>query len=114
EKSLACFGPAPAPQVSKVAVGVRPKGLAYDHVHRQILVANVGDPAMPGSHTLTLVGIDEGAVRAEIPVAGRTRWAIFDPEVQACYVNIADPTEIRLVDARRPRSSARIIPIPSP
>jgi len=68
---------------------------------------------MPGSHTLTLVGIDEGAVRAEIPVAGRTRWAIFDPEAQAFYLNIADPAEIVVVDARRPESIARIFAIPS-
>ena len=39
------------------------------------LVANVGDPAIAGSHTLTVVAIDEEAVRAEIPVADRTRWA---------------------------------------
>ena len=90
-----------------------PNGLAYDHVHGQILVANVGDPAIPGSHTLTVVAIDEGAVRAEIPVAGRTRWAIFDPEAQAFYVNIADPAEIVVVDARQPQSIARIFAIPS-
>ncbi len=102
ENTIGIFGPGPDPQVSKVAVGVRPNGLAYDHVHRQILVANVGDPAIPGSHTLAVVAIDEGAVRAEIPVAGRTRWAIFDPEAQAFYVNIADPAEIVVVDARQP------------
>jgi hypothetical protein len=73
---------------------VRPNGLAYDPVHRQILVANVGDPAMPGSHTLTVVAIDEAAARAEIAVAGRTRWAVFDPKAQVFYVNIADPAEI--------------------
>ena len=113
ENTIGIFGPGPDPQVSKVAVGVRPNGLAYDHVHRQILVANVGDPAIPGSHTLAVVAIDEGAVRAEIPVAGRTRWAIFDPEAQAFYVNIADPGEIVVVDARQPQSIARIFAIPS-
>jgi len=113
ENTIGIFGPGQDPQVSKVGVGVRPNGLAYDHVHRQILVANVGDPAMPDSHTLTLVGIDEGTVRAEIPVAGRTRWTIFDPGAQAFYVNIADPAEIVVVDALQPRSIARIFAIPS-
>jgi DNA-binding beta-propeller fold protein YncE len=113
ENTISIFGPGPDPQVLKVAVGVRPNGLAYDHVHRQILVANVGDPAIPGSHTLTVVAIDEGAVRVEIPVGGRTRWAIFNPEVQAFYVNIADPAEIVVVDARQPQSIARIFAIPS-
>ena len=113
ENTIGIFAPGPAPQVSKVAVGVRPNGLAYDHVHRQILVANVGDPAIAGSHTLTVVAIDEEAVRAEIPVAGRTRWAIFDPEAQVFYVNIADPAEIVLVDARQSHSIARTFAIPS-
>jgi DNA-binding beta-propeller fold protein YncE len=94
ENTIGIFPPGRDPQVSKVAVGVRPNGLAYDHVRGQILVANVGDPAIQGSHTLTVVAIDEGAVRAEIPVAGRTRWAIFDPEAQAFYVNISDPAEM--------------------
>jgi DNA-binding beta-propeller fold protein YncE len=113
ENTIGIFPPGRDPQVSKIAVGVRPNGLAYDHVRGQILVANVGDPAIPGSHTLTVVAIDEGAVRAEIPVAGRTRWAIFDPEAQAFYVNIADPAEIVVVDARQPQSIARIFAIPS-
>src|SRR5262249_43415396 len=72
ENTIDIFPPGPDPQVSKVAVGVRPNGLAYDHARGQILVANVGDPAIPGSHTLTIVGLLERAVRAEIPVTGRT------------------------------------------
>jgi len=107
------FPPGPDPQVSKVTVGVRPNGLAYDHVRGQILVANVGDPTMPGSHTLTIVAIDEGAAQADIPVAGPTRWVIFDPEAQAFYVNIADPAVIVAVDARQPDSIARTFAIPS-
>ncbi|HSV25509.1 MAG TPA: YncE family protein [Xanthobacteraceae bacterium] len=113
ENTIGIFPPGPDPQVSKIAVGVRPNGLAYDPVHRQILVANVGDPAVPGSHTLTIVAIDEAAARAEIAVAGRTRWAIFDPEAQVFYVNIADPAEIVVVDARRPRNIASTFAIPS-
>src|SRR5262250_3425804 len=74
ENTIGLFPPGSAPQVSKVVVGVRPNGLAFDLIHRQVLVANVGDPATPGSHTLTIVAIDERAARAEIPVAGRTRW----------------------------------------
>jgi DNA-binding beta-propeller fold protein YncE len=113
ENTIGLFPPGPAPQVSKVAVGVRPNGLAFDPVRRQVLVANVGDPGTPGSHTLTIVAVDERAARAEIPVAGRTRWAVFDPEAQAFYVNIAEPAEIVVVDARQPRSLARTFAIPS-
>src|SRR6267154_2286939 len=41
ENTIGVFAPGPDPQVSKVAVGVRPNGLAYDPVRRQVLVANV-------------------------------------------------------------------------
>jgi DNA-binding beta-propeller fold protein YncE len=113
ENTIAIFRPGPRPEVSKVAVGLRPNGLAYDHARRQILVANVGDPAIAGSHTLTVVAVDERTVRAEIPVLGRTRWAMFDPEAQVFYVNIADPAQIVVVDARQPEGIKRTFAIPS-
>jgi DNA-binding beta-propeller fold protein YncE len=113
ENTIAIFSPDARAEVSKVAVGMRPNGLAYDHARRQILVANVGDPAISGSHTLTVVALADRAVRAEIPVGGRTRWAIFDPEAQVFYVNIADPAQIVVVDARQPESMKCIFAIPS-
>ena len=113
ENTVAIFPPGPDPQVSKVTVGVRPNGLAYDHGRRQALVANVGDPSVPGSHSLTVVSLDDRAVRAEITVPGRTRWAVYDPDAQAFYVNIADPAQIVVVDARRADRIARTLPIPS-
>jgi DNA-binding beta-propeller fold protein YncE len=113
ENTIAIFPPVPDPQVSKVAVGVRPNGLAYGHGQRQILVANVGDPAMPGSHTLSVVSLDDRAVRAEIAVPGRTRWTVYDPDAMAFYVNIADPAQMVVVDARRPDRISRTYPIPS-
>ncbi len=113
ENTIGFFAPGPDPQVPKVAVGVRPNGLAYDHERRQALVANVGDAAIPGSHTLSVVALDERAVRAEIGVPGRTRWALYDPDAQAFYVNIADPAQIVVVDARNPSRIARVLPVPS-
>jgi DNA-binding beta-propeller fold protein YncE len=111
--TIGVFPPGPAPQVSKVAVGVRPNGLAFDHLRRRVLVANVGDPSVPGSHTLTVVSVDEQVAQGEIPVASRTRWAVFDPQAQVFYVNVAEPAEIVVVDARQPRSIARTFVIPS-
>src|SRR5262245_52047213 len=70
ENTIGIFAPTPNPKVSKVAVGVRPNGLAYDDERRQILVANVGDSSAPRSHTLTMVTADERVVRSEIPVSG--------------------------------------------
>jgi DNA-binding beta-propeller fold protein YncE len=113
ENTVAIFPPGPNPEVSKVAVGVRPNGLAYDHPRRQVLVANVGDPAIAGSHTLSLVSLDDRAMRAEITVPGRTRWALYDPDAQAFYVNIADPAQIVVVDARQPDRVARTFAVPS-
>jgi DNA-binding beta-propeller fold protein YncE len=113
ENTIAIFRPGPRPEVSKVAVGVGPNGLAYDNGRGQILIANVGDPAIPGSHTLTVVAVDGGAVRAQIPVPGLTRWAVFDPEAQAFYVNIADPAQIVVVGARQSDRIARTFAVPS-
>jgi DNA-binding beta-propeller fold protein YncE len=113
ENTVAVFPPGPDPQLSKLSVGVRPNGLAYDHARRRVLVANVGDLAIPGSHTLTVVGLEEWAVRAQIPVSGRPRWAVYDPDAQEFHVNIADPPEIAVVDARQPDRVARTFTIPS-
>lgn len=113
ENTIGIFPPGRDQEVAKVAVGLRPNGLTYDHGRRQILVANVGDPAIPRTHTLTVVGLDERAVRVQIPVSGRTRWAVYDPDAQVFYVNIADPPEIVVVDARKPTDIARTFAIPS-
>jgi len=113
ENTIGIFAAAPDPKVSKVAVGIRPNGLAYDHHGKQILVANVGDASAPRSHTLTVVAADERVVRAEIPVSGRTRWAVHDAEAGVFYVNIADPAEIVVVDARPPNRIARTFAVPS-
>ena len=113
ENTIGIFAPGPEPKVSKVAVGIRPNGLAYDHHGRQVLVANVGDANAPRSHTLTVVAADERVVRAEILVSGRTRWALYDPDAGAFYVNIADPAEIVIVDARHPDRIARTLTVPS-
>jgi DNA-binding beta-propeller fold protein YncE len=113
ENSIAIFPPGPDPEVTKVGVGIRPNGLAYDHGRRQVLVANVGDPAIPGSHTLSLVSLNDRAVKAEIPVPGRTRWAVYDPDKVAFCVNIADPAQIVIVDAANPDRTSRAYSIPS-
>ena len=113
ENTIGIFAPVRDPQVLKIAVGVRPNGLAYDHGRRLILVANVGDPTIPRSHTLSVVDLDGRAVRAEIEVPGRTRWAVLDPDAQVFYVNIADPAQIVVLDARKPQDIARAIPVPS-
>jgi hypothetical protein len=105
ENTIGVFAPGPNPKVTKIAVGVRPNGLAYDARRRLVLAANVGDPAVPKSYTLSMVDLDAGKMRASIEVPGRTRWTVFDADAQVFYVNISSPSQIVVVDARQPDGS---------
>lgn len=102
ENTVAIFPPGPTPKVTKVTVGHGPNGLAYDHSRRLLLAANVGDAAIPGSRTMTMVDVGTARVRAEIPAPGRTRWTVFDRTRERFYVNIVDPAVIVAIDARKP------------
>ncbi|HEV2550628.1 MAG TPA: YncE family protein [Stellaceae bacterium] len=113
ENTIGIFAPGAHFHMVKVPVGLRPNGLAYDPLRRLILVANVGDPSVPGSPTLSIVGLDDRAVLADIPVPGRTRWAIYDPDSEAFYVNIAEPAQIIVVAAREPHRVARALAVPA-
>ena len=113
ENTIGVFAPGPDPTVTRIAVGVRPNGLAYDAKRRLVLAANVGDPAVPRSYTLSMVDLDARAMRSSIEVPGRTRWAVFDPQAEVFYVNIMQPSQIVVVDARTPDRIARTMPIPA-
>jgi DNA-binding beta-propeller fold protein YncE len=113
ENTIGMFAPGPDPRVRKVGVGVGPNGLAYDPGRRLILAANVGDPAIASSHTVTMVDVDAGAVRAQVAVAGRTRWAIYDPGTATFYVNIMDPPQIATISAEEPGRIDRILTVPA-
>jgi DNA-binding beta-propeller fold protein YncE len=110
--TIGIFAPGPDPAVRTFDVGVRPNGLAYDHRRRIVLAANVGDPAEPGSHTLTMIDLANGGQRTEIAVSGRTRWAVYAPEEDLFFVNIMRPSEIVVVDPRQPDRIARTIAVP--
>lgn len=98
----------------KVTVGSRPNGLAYDAGRRLLLAANVGDPARPGSFTVSMVDVSARAMIADVPVSGRTRWVVFDVASASFYVNIADPPQIAVIEATRPGPVARTFPVPAP
>lgn len=100
-------------RVDKVRVGVRPNGLAFDTRRGVLLAANVGDPGVPGSFTVTIVDVESSRVRAEIPVAGRTRWALYDRGLDRFFVNIADPAQIAVVDGRDPVRVADTYAVPA-
>jgi len=99
--------------VTRTAVGVRPNGLAYDARRHRLFVANVGDPAVPGSFTVSVVDVATMAMVADVPVPGRTRWAVYDPVADVCHVNIADPPRIVALEARDPGAARRSVEIPS-
>ena len=65
------------------------------------------DPSRVGSFTVSMIDIAGRAVIADVPVAGRTRWTIFDPETDCFYVNIADPPQIAVIEPRAPAKVAR-------
>ncbi len=113
ENTVSIFRPGPKPEVAKIGVGMGPNGLAYDHTRKLLLAANVGDAAVPGSRTVTMVDVAAHAVRAEVAVPGRTRWTVFDRERQLFFVNIADPAVIAVIDARRPGALAFMYGVPS-
>jgi DNA-binding beta-propeller fold protein YncE len=112
ENTVGIFAPGPDPQVTKIKVGLRPNGLAYDHGRQLLLAANVGDPAIAGSYTVTMVDVATRKVRAEIAVPGRTRWTVFDAASGFFYVNIMDPAVIAVIDARKPDALAYMYAVP--
>ncbi len=113
ENTVGIFRPGEEDGLVKFPVGIRPNGLAFDPTRGRLLAANVGDPAIPGSLTLSVVDEASRKMVASIPVPGRTRWALYDIQSDAFYINIADPAQIVVVDGKKADSVARTIPIPA-
>ena len=107
ENTVGIFPPEREEELVKVKVGLRPNGLAYDAGRRLLLAANVGDPARPGSFSVSVIDTSARAMIADVPVAGRTRWVVFDAEAGCFYVNIADPPQIVVIEAANPSVVAR-------
>ncbi len=97
----------------KIAVGVKPNGLAFDPARNILIVANLGDPAIPGSHTVSVVDIARRERIAEIKVPGTTRWSLYDAARETFFVNISSPGQIIGIDARDPGKIARTIDVPA-
>jgi DNA-binding beta-propeller fold protein YncE len=112
ENTVGIFGWDDFASVDKIGVGVRPNGLACDVGGARLLVAHVGDPTIDGSYTVSIVDVPGRKRIADIPVPGRTRWAVCDPVAGAFHVNIADPPQILVIDAGDPVSIRRVVPIP--
>ena len=99
-------------RVEKIAVGIRPNGLAYDPRRARLLAAHVGEPTIPGSCSVSVVDVRARKRVADVAVAGRTRWTVYDPVADAFHVNIADPPQIIVVDAGDPARIRRVVAVP--
>src|SRR5262249_24923072 len=102
ENSISVFAPCSERNAFKIAVGVKPNGLAFDPARGILIVANVGDPSIPDSHSVSVVDLARRERIAEVKVPGRTRWAIYDAAGEMFFVNIASPARIIPIDARNP------------
>ncbi|MBO0716906.1 MAG: YncE family protein [Rhizobiales bacterium] len=100
ENTVSVFAPLDERNAFKIGVGVKPNGVAFDAKRGLLVVANVGDPAVPNSYTASVVDIGRKERVSEIKVPGRTRWAIYDPATETFFINIASPARIVAIAAR--------------
>lgn len=96
----------------ELQAGVRPNGLAYDSKRKILLVANVGNPEISESRTVSLWSLANKECLAHIPMPSGTRWAIFDESTEHFYVNIREPGKIAVIDAKNPKFVSRWIDVP--
>jgi len=111
ENTVGIFKPDDEAGLAKVPVGIRPNGLAYDAGQNLLLAANVGDPNISDSFTLSMVNIKTRQMTNSVRVPGRTRWTVFDGQSGVFYVNIANPAQIVVVTSPEPDRVVRTIPI---
>jgi DNA-binding beta-propeller fold protein YncE len=102
ENTVGIFDARSEGRLRTVRVGIRPNGLAFDPSRGLLLVANVGDPSVPRSSTVSLVDVNRKAVIGTVVLPGRPRWGVFDESKAAFLLNIADPPRIALLDAENP------------
>jgi DNA-binding beta-propeller fold protein YncE len=113
ENTVSVFAPGAERESFKVSVGVKPNGLAFDPARGILIAANVGDPAIPDSYTVSIIDLARRERIAEVKVPGRTRWAIYDEARGLFFVNIASPPRIVVIDARDPTKITREYDIPA-
>jgi DNA-binding beta-propeller fold protein YncE len=113
EDNVSVFAPGTERESFKISVGVKPNGLAFDSTRGILIAANVGDPSIPDSYSVSVVDLARRERIAEVKVPGRTRWAIYDESRELFFVNIAAPARIIAIDARDPTRISREYDIPA-
>jgi DNA-binding beta-propeller fold protein YncE len=97
--------------LGQVDVGPHPNGLAYDRKRRRLYSFNLGEP-LGENCTASVVDVDALRAVAELPLPGRPRWAIYDPERDTVYANIQTPAQILVTDCD-PATIVRALDVPS-
>jgi DNA-binding beta-propeller fold protein YncE len=100
ENTISVFAPGDERNAFKIGVGLKPNGVAFDDSRGLLVVANVGDPAIADSYTVSIVELERKKRVAEVKVPGRTRWAIYNPAIETFFINIMAPARIVAIDAR--------------
>lgn len=113
ENTVSVFAPGNEQDAFKIAVGVKPNGLAFDPTRRILIAANVGDPSLVDSYSVSVVDLGRRERIAEVKVPGRTRWAVYDAARETFFVNIASPARIVAIDARDPTKISAEYEVPA-
>src|SRR6266581_2199861 len=113
ENTVSVFAPGAENDAFKIAVGVKPNGLAFDPTRGILIAANVGDPSIANSYSVSVVDLGRRERIAEVKVPGRTRWAIYDAALEMFFVNIASPARIVAIDARDPTKISTQYEVPA-
>lgn len=113
ENTVSVFSPHAERDAFKIVVGMKPNGLAFDSTRGILIVANVGDPSIPDSHSVSVVDLARRERIAEVKVPGRTRWTIYDAASEMFFVNIASPARIVAIDARNPTKILKEYEVPA-
>jgi DNA-binding beta-propeller fold protein YncE len=83
--------------LGQTEVGPHPNGLAYDRRRRRLYSFNLGEP-LGENCTASVVDERSMRVRAELPLPGRPRWAVYDARRDVIYANIQKPAQIIVID----------------
>jgi DNA-binding beta-propeller fold protein YncE len=94
-----------------IGVGPHPNGLAYDRRRRRLYAFNLGEP-LGENCTASVVDLETMAVIAELPLPGRPRWAVYDPDRDVVYANIQKPAQIVVIDCEE-MAIERALTVPS-
>jgi DNA-binding beta-propeller fold protein YncE len=78
---------------SRVSVGGRPNGLAWDSRRGRVLVADVA------GNSFSIVSPSDRRIVGAAALPGRPRWTVYDAEKDRFLLNIRDPACVAVVDA---------------